>query len=90
VQLVEQDSPLYSGAAETFAFNLANQSALPCGSYFVISPSTIADAQTRKNLVALVLMAKASGSALRVGYDSNAITTPCDLGMTPVYFLSLQ
>jgi hypothetical protein len=89
VHIVQQNSTLQAGSPETILFSVDGQpTPLHCGNYFVISPNSITDAQTRKNLVALLMMAKSTGNQIEVAYDSQS-GTPCDQGMTPVYFIEL-
>jgi hypothetical protein len=76
-------------AAETVRFVLDNQPNINCGGWnnFVISPTSIADAQSRKNMFAILLAAKATGAPVLVAYDSNG--TGCDQGMPVVYYLRM-
>lgn len=86
---VTQYSTSYGAyAAETLAFTITGQPTVSCAEfqYFVISPNTVTDAQTRKNLVALVLEAKATGGRIEVAYDSTGGF--CDQGMIGVYYIS--
>jgi len=43
--------------------------ALPNNGWFAFSPTTITDAQTRKNFVAFVVTAKSQGSSVILVYD---------------------
>lgn len=52
--------------------------------YFAISPATVPDAQTRKNMVAANLSAKLTGATVEVAYDSTGAT--CDQQMLAVYY----
>lgn len=88
VAFVTQFSPGLGYAPETFAFTIANQPHVSCAQYqyFVISPNSVSDAATRKNMIAMVLEAKATGGQLEVAYDSTGGF--CDQGMIGVYYLS--
>ena len=94
VNFVQQMASPSMGTAETFLFAISGQPALSCGSgfnYFVISPNSVPDAQTRKNLVAQLMMAKATGATVVVGYDSaSAGTNSCDQGYPIVYWLEVS
>jgi len=88
VVYVQQDSPSVGYTPETFTFTVTNQPNLNCGSgfaYFVVSPNSVTDAQTRKNLLTLVLFAKATGGQIEVAYDKNGGF--CDQGMIGVYYV---
>ncbi|HEX5208002.1 MAG TPA: hypothetical protein VFW10_09460 [Steroidobacteraceae bacterium] len=88
VAYVQQDSPAMGYAPETFTFTITNQPSVACGAfhYFIISPNSIPDAQTRKNMVALVVEAKATGGQVEVAYDSTG--GYCDQGMIGVYYIT--
>lgn len=91
VSWVQQDGPNVGYAAETINFKLDNQPSINCGSgfqQFSISPGTIADAQTRKNMLSMLMMAKATGSQVTVGYDSTGGF--CDQGMPGVYYIVVR
>jgi hypothetical protein len=85
VSLSQPSSSLY--APESFIFTISNQPTptVSCGGYnrFIISPATTADAQTRKNMVALLVAARVSGISVTVGYDSAG--GGCDQGEMIVY-----
>lgn len=55
---------------------------------FSVSPNYIADAQTRKNMLAMLMTAKATGSPVTVAYDSNG--GYCDQGMLAVYYVVVR
>jgi hypothetical protein len=80
----------YSGAA--FAFTLDSGPATGCVSggwkQFIISSASVPDLETRKNLIAAVMMAKAAGSSVVVGYDSTGGF--CDQGSYGVYYVSVM
>lgn len=82
-----QYAPSLGYTPETFAFVLSNQPTVSCAQYqyFVISPNTVTDAQTRKNFVAMVLMAKATGGQIEVAYDKTG--GYCDQGFIGVYYV---
>jgi hypothetical protein len=79
----------YSGAA--FAFTLDSGPSTGCvpGGWkqFIISTNTVPDLETRKNLIAAVMMAKAAGSSVVVGYDNTGGF--CDQGSYGVYYVSV-
>ena len=87
VRIVQQNSTM-GFTPETLIFTLDGMSLPSCSNFFVISPNTTTDAQTRKNMTALVLAAKASGGQVEVAYDATG-QTPCDQGMNAVYWLEL-
>jgi hypothetical protein len=91
VAYVQQIGPSIGTPTETLAFALTNQPSIDCSGFqaFTISPTTVPDAQTRKNMLAMLLTAKASGAAVVVGYDSNAGGF-CEAGRAGVYWLSVQ
>ena len=72
---------------ETVVFDLANQPTIACpqGAHFLFSPATITDAQTRKNMLAILLHAKATGSQVEVAYDNTG--GYCDQGYPAVYYI---
>jgi hypothetical protein len=61
--------------------------ATPCGAFnrFLVSPQSVPDPQTRKNLLALLLAAKTAGLTLQVRYDPDG--GHCDQGMISVFFI---
>jgi hypothetical protein len=68
-----------TGGPENISFKLnlpagVSQPATGCplsgNGFFMFSPNSIADAQTRKNLLATLFSAQASGSTLNVVYDN--------------------
>lgn len=85
---VTQYSTSLAYSPETISFVISNQPSVSCAQfqYFVISPSTVTDAQTRKNLVALLLEAKATGGTVQVAYDSQGGF--CDQGMIGIYYVT--
>lgn len=74
-------------AAQTVIFRLSNQPTTTCAANdaFAMSPTTITDAQTLKNMVALVMAAKASGAPIKVAHDSGSACDPS--GRPRVYFV---
>lgn len=73
VSWVGQFSPTAGFAAESITFALTNQPTGLCSSgynMFMISPASVPDAQSRKNMLAILLTAKASGAQVQVGYDN--------------------
>ena len=78
--------------AETTTFSLTNQPSTLCSAgyrQFSISPATITDAQTRRNMIAMLLLAKASGASIQVAYDMNN-NGYCDQGMPGVYYITVM
>ena len=87
INIVQQDAGVLN-TPETTIFQLSTQPTVACPlHYFAISPATVPDAQTRKDLVAAILTAKASGATLEVGYDSTGAY--CDQGMVGVYWIEI-
>ena len=90
VNFIQQMSPSM-GTAESFIFAISGQPALTCGSgfhYFIVSPNSITDPQTRKNMLAILMLAKGTGASIVVGYDSaTAPGNSCDQGYPVVYWL---
>jgi hypothetical protein len=84
---LQQTSTSYGYSPETIAFTLSTQPAALCGGFgnFIIAPTSVPDAQTRKNYLAMLLTAKATGIQLQVQYDSSGGF--CDQGMTAVYYI---
>jgi len=90
LSFVQQMGPNVGYTAETISFQLSNQPSVACGSFqnFVISPTSVPDAQTRKNMLAILITAKASDAQVQVAYDSTG--GYCDQGMPAVYYLVLR
>jgi hypothetical protein len=90
VGIIQQMGPSLGFTAETVIFTLSSQpSSTPCGSaYFVISPNTVPDAAMRKNYLAMILQAKATGGTLQVGYDSGSGF--CDQTYMGIYWLEMM
>lgn len=92
VTYVSQMGPGSGFSDGTVAFALSSQPANACQAngfrQFVISPVSVADADTRRNMIALVLTAKASGAQLRVAYDQNGGW--CDQNSLAVHWLSVM
>jgi hypothetical protein len=85
ITIVQQDSGVLM-SPETTIFQLSTQPTVACTlHYFAISPATVPDAQTRKNMVATILTAKATGATVEVAYDSTG--GYCDQQMVAVYYL---
>jgi hypothetical protein len=63
-----------AAGAQAVLFRLSNQPTTGCAANdaFSLSPASISDPQTLKNMVALVLAAKASGQPILVAHDSGA------------------
>ncbi len=92
IDWVEQVGPNVGYMQDTIAFRLTNQPSVTCSSGlsgFAISAQTVPDAESRKNMLAMLLTAKATGSQLQVAYDSNA-NGYCDHGMLGVYYITVR
>jgi len=87
VSTVTQFGTALQFGPETVLFDLANQPTIACpqGSHFIFSPNSVTDAQTRKNMVAILLHAKATGSQIEVAYDNAG--GYCDQGYAAVYYI---
>lgn len=87
---IQQMSTSLQYTAETTSFIISGQPSVSCANFqrFVISPATVTDAQTRKNMIAILLTAKASGAQVTVAYDSSG--GDCDQGMIAVYYLVIN
>jgi len=90
VQYITQMTPGAGYVTETYRFRLDNMPASPCvpGGFleFAVSPSSVPDAQTRKNFLAFLLSAKTSGANVTVAYDK----IPggfCDQGAYGIYYI---
>jgi hypothetical protein len=91
VKFITQMGPGLQYAPETFVFQITNQPATTCSSgyaQFLVSPASIPDPQTRRNMLAILVAAKASGAEVQVAYDS--ANGYCDQGSPAVYYLSLK
>lgn len=88
VNFITQYSPSLNYTPETFVFTMSGQPSVSCAGYqyFVISPNLVTDAETRKNMVAIVMLAKATGGQITVAYDKNG--GYCDQGFIGVYYVS--
>ena len=73
-------------AAGSIRFKLDNQPTVNCNGWnaFVIPPTGI-DESTRKNMLAMLLAAKASGASVVVAYDSTG--NGCSNGDAVIYYL---
>lgn len=85
ITIVQQDSGVLM-SPETTIFQLTTQPSVGCAlHYFAISPATVPDANTRRNMVAAILTAKATSATVEVAYDSTGAY--CDQQMVAVYYL---
>jgi hypothetical protein len=89
VTLQQNAAPVsYITVAETFNFTISGQPNISCGGtairQFAVSPNSVPDAQTRKNMLALLMFAKATGGQVEIAYDN---TPSCDQGMLQVYYI---
>jgi len=88
ITFVQQDSGVLM-SPETTLFQLSTQPTVACPlHYFGISPATVPDANTRRNMVAAILTAKATGAAVEVAYDSTGAY--CDQQMVAVYYIVIM
>ena len=88
ISFVQQDSGILF-VPETTLFQLTNQPTVACPlHYFAISPATVPDANTRRNMVATILTAKAIGATVEVAYDSTGAY--CDQQMVAVYYFVIM
>lgn len=78
--------PVGTFSANTIAFSITNQPPNSCqvGGYlsFAISPTSVPELEMRKNMLAILMMAKATGAEVRIGYDNAGAR--CDQGMLAV------
>jgi hypothetical protein len=89
VTLIQQGTAAVGYTAGTFAFQVSGQPTVAgCGGrggYFIVSSNSIPDAQTRANMLAILLMAYSTGTQVGVAYDNTAGF--CDQTGIGVYFL---
>jgi len=89
VVMITQLSAASGYAAETVEFRLDTQPTVtgctPWTNTFSISPTTIPDAPTRRNMLAILLSARAQGTQVEIAYDSGGGF--CDGGAIGVYFV---
>ena len=91
VKFITQMGPGLQYAPETFVFQISNQPATTCSSgysQFLVSPASVPDAATRRNMLAILMTAKATGAEVQVAYDN--ANGYCDQGSPAVYYLSLK
>jgi hypothetical protein len=90
VTIIQQTTAAQGGTAGTFRFQISTQPTVAqcggLGGWFSVSPNTIPDAQTRSNLLALLLTAYTSGTQVGIGYDSTGGF--CDQIAIGVYFIN--
>jgi hypothetical protein len=93
VVYVSQSTPGAGYVAETVRFKLDNMPVSPCitGGFmeFAISPSSVSDAQSRKNFLTMLLTAKATGATVTVAYDKFPGGF-CDQGSYGIYYIVLN
>jgi hypothetical protein len=88
INFVQQDSGVLF-SPETTLFQLSTQPTVACPlHYFGISPATVPDANTRRNMVAAILTAKATGATVEVAYDSTGAF--CDQQTVAVYYFVIM
>lgn len=78
-------------STEVFTFTLTPAPAPVPGAvfqYFSISPQTVPDEQSRKNMISLLMMAKASGAQIAVAYDKDGGFL--DNRMIGVYYITVR
>jgi len=91
VEFIQQMSSSLPGSTpESVSFKLIGQPTVTCGPFqqFIISPTSVPDAQTRKNMLAILIAAKATGAQVQVAYDNTGGF--CDQQMVAVYYLVLR
>ncbi len=80
----------YGNPPGTFVFQLASQPTTGCPSnnLFEVSPTSVTDPESRKNIFATLLSAKLTGNPVAVVYDTGAF---CDtMGFPAIYSLFLE
>jgi hypothetical protein len=89
VTLIQQETAAQGWTAGTFKFQISGQPTVsPCGAFggwFSVSSNTIPDAQTRTNMLAMLLAAYTAGTQVGVAYDNTGGF--CDQLSIGVYFL---
>lgn len=88
VKSIQQSSPSVGATPGTFYFQISTQPTVNCGAasgYFIVSPNSVSDAQTRINFLAILMSAQATGSQVEVAYDSTGGF--CDQGAVGVYYI---
>jgi hypothetical protein len=89
--MLQEMGVVYSYTPETTAFTISPMpTAVPGASYqyFAISPATVPDQQTRKNMIAMLMMAKATGAQVTIAYDNTGGFL--DQGMIGVYYVTVR
>ncbi len=89
---VDGITPFGSGAQpETVAVTFVSQPTVSCSGYqeFVISPGTVPNDQARRDMYALLLMAKATGLSVSVTYEGTP-NTFCESGRAGIYYLTVR
>jgi len=76
INLVVDSTAVAGSSPEIISFQLTNMpnTGCPAGGWFMITPSDVTDAQTRKNLLTTLFAAKLTGASVNVVYSS----TICD------------
>jgi hypothetical protein len=90
VDLLQLNSTSAGGSPETVMFTLSEMpTAVWCGPFhrFAVSPVSVTDGQTRKNMVATLLAAKAAGQRLQVAFDNTGAF--CDQGYMGIYYIAV-
>jgi len=80
----------YGNQAGTLLFALSSQPTTGCSNnnYFEVSPSTVTDPESRRNIYATLLTARATGIQVAVSFDTGAF---CDtMGFPAIYSIFLQ
>lgn len=72
INLVVDSTATAGSTPELVTFQLTNMpnTGCPGGGWFIIEPTDIADAQTRKNLLTTLFAAKLTGASVNVVYSS--------------------
>src|SRR5438105_2904303 len=75
----------YGNQAGTLLFGLSSQPTTGCSNnnYFEVSPGTVSDPESRRNIYATLLTARATGIQVAVQYDTGSF---CDtMGFPAIY-----
>ena len=72
INLVVDSTAAPGSTPEVISFQLTNMpnTGCPAGGWFMIEPTDVADAQTRKNLLTTLFAAKLTGASVNVVYSS--------------------
>jgi hypothetical protein len=91
ITYLTQMGPSVGFTTGTVVFTIAGQPPNTCQvngyQQFLISPASVPDVQSRNNMFAILVTAKATGAQVRVAYDNAGGF--CDQNSLAVYWLSL-